>query len=141
MNTNQYSIQFFPMPPAANSGGSCGGSSCSQSEESSCRRGSCCSCAPQRDIDEVLAQLRERSMGKYSFYIASYQTMEEITQAISVFNSIMVTSQETVRVSNVNELFQYLYQYAPLTAINERLIYVQNTPAASHIEHAIDTYF
>jgi len=98
-------------------------------------------CTPQRDISTVYKELSQAHPQKYQCMIASYENKEEIDKAIADFNTIMEKSEEKVRAKDVNEMFKYLMKYAPLTAINDHLVYIQNTPAASHIEHAVNSYF
>jgi|GEM_PF-5715516 len=139
MDKTTYTIQYFSAPPIL-SGGCC--KSASQNNPSvRCGSGVCSCGVLPRKIEDVTQQLQENHPQKYEFYIASYQSKNEVEKAIEVFNRIMITSGEEVRAENVNGLFTYLATYAPLTAINYRLIYVQYTPAASHIEQAIQSYF
>ena len=143
MSDQPYLIQYFPQPPMTGQG-TCGSGCCDNSNNGcSGGRGTCGGCLPQRDIDAVFTQLQQQGDGQrqYTFYKASYESKKEIDQAIDVFNVIMEESQEKIRAQNVNEMFVYLAKYAPLTAVNNRLVYIQNTPAASHIEHAVKAFF
>ena len=142
MSQQTIKIQYFPKPPASsNSGcgmGGCGGAGGKGNASCGCTGGGC---MPQRDINAVYQELSQAHPQQYQCLIASYENKEGIDQAIADFNTIMEKSEEQMRAKDVNEMFKYLMKYAPLTAINDRLVYVQNTPAASHIEHAIKSYF
>jgi len=142
MSQEAIKIQYFPKPPVS-SGNGCGMGGCGSvsgkgNSSCGCTGGGC---IPQRDINAVYKELSQNYPQKYECLLASYETKEEIDKAIANFNTIMEKSEEKVRAKDVNEMFKYLIKYAPLMAINDHLVYIQNTPAASHIEHAVNSYF
>ena len=134
-------ILYFPKPLSTNDcNGCCGDKIGDNQKKTNCGcQGN--GCMPQRDIKTVYKEFSERNPKGYEYSIVSYENDDEIDKAISSFNTIMERSQEKIHAKDSSEMFKYLAKYAPLTAINDHLVYVQNTPAASHIEHAINSFF